>query len=170
MVEAAAFVIFPLCLAIAAFSDLLTMTIPNRASLILAASFLLLAPVLGLSLSAIGMHLLGAAIVFSICFALFAANVMGGGDAKLLSAAALWFGFGQPLLVFVVNVGFIGGLITLLILALRGSSNTILATGLPVPNSLLLAKKIPYGLAIAIGGFLAYPSSPLLLAALERLH
>lgn len=170
MVEAAAFVIFPLCLAIAAFSDLFTMTIPNRVSLILGGSFFALAPFLGLSLTAIGMHCLAAAIVFSVCFALFAANVMGGGDAKLLAAAALWFGFDQVLLIFVVYVGYIGGLLTLLILMLRGSSNTILAMGLPVPNSILLAKKIPYGLAIAIGGFLAYPSSPLLLAALERLR
>lgn len=170
MTEAAVFLIFPFCLATAAFSDLFTMTIPNRVSLVLVISFLILAPFLGLSLPAVGMHLLGAAIVFSICFALFAANVMGGGDAKLLSAAALWFGFGQALLIFVVYVGYIGGLLTLLILMLRGSSNTILAMGLPVPSSLLLAKKIPYGLAIAIGGFLAYPSSPLLLAALERLQ
>lgn len=170
MAEAAVFLIFPLCLAIAALSDLFTMTIPNRVSLILAASFLLLAPLLGLSMPTIGMHLLCAAIVFSICFALFAANVMGGGDAKLLSAAALWFGFDQALLIFVVYVGYIGGLLTLLILMLRASSSTILAMGLPVPSSLLLAKKIPYGLAIAVGGFLAYPSSPLLLAALERSH
>jgi prepilin peptidase CpaA len=41
--------------------------------------------------------------------------------------------------------------------------------GLPVPNSIILAKKIPYGIAIAIGGFLAYPSSPLFVAALEGL-
>jgi len=51
----------------------------------------------------------------------------------------------------------------------RAQSNTILAIGLPVPNSVLLAKKIPYGIAIAIGGFMAFPSSPLFLAALESL-
>jgi prepilin peptidase CpaA len=32
-----------------------------------------------------------------------------------------------------------------------------------------MAKKIPYGIAIAIGGFLAFPSSPLFVAALEGL-
>ncbi|PDS80782.1 prepilin peptidase [Rhizobium sp. L43] len=169
MIAAAVFLILPLCLAMAAFSDLFTMTIPNRISVILIASFLVLAPFSGLGLEMIGMHLAGAAIVFSTCFALFAFNVMGGGDAKLLSATALWFGLNESLVFLMTDVAMIGGLITLLILLVRAQSNTILAIGLPVPNSVLLAKKIPYGIAIAIGGFMAFPSSPLFLAALESL-
>ena len=169
MIAAAVFLILPLCLAMAAFSDLFTMTIPNRISVILTASFLVLAPFSGLGLEMIGMHLAGAAIVFSACFALFAFNVMGGGDAKLLSATALWFGLNESLLFLMTDVAAIGGLITLLILLVRTQSNTILAIGLPVPNSVLLAKKIPYGIAIAIGGFMAFPSSPLFIAALESL-
>jgi len=153
----------------AAFSDLFTMTIPNRISLILTASFLVLAPLSGLGLEAIGMHVAAAAIVFSACFALFAFNVMGGGDAKLLSATALWFGLNQSLAFLMTDVAMIGGLVTLLILMVRAQSNTILAIGLPVPNSVLFAKKIPYGIAIAIGGFMAFPSSPLFLTTLESL-
>jgi len=153
----------------AAFSDLFTMTIPNRVSLILAVSFLVLAPLSGLAIQTIGMHLAAAAIVFSACFALFALHVMGGGDAKLLSATALWFGLNQSLLFLMTDVAMIGGLITLLILMARAQSDTILAFGLPVPNSILIAKKIPYGIAIAIGGFMAFPSSPLFIAALESL-
>jgi prepilin peptidase CpaA len=45
----------------------------------------------------------------------------------------------------------------------------ITAVGLRVPKSILYAKKIPYGIAIAIGGFMAFPSSPLLIAAMEGL-
>ncbi|QWW67994.1 prepilin peptidase [Rhizobium sp. WYJ-E13] len=169
MIAAAVFVILPLCLAMAAFSDLFTMTIPNRISLILITSFAVIAPLSGMNWDAIGMNLAAAAIIFCACFALFALNVMGGGDAKLLSATALWFGFNQSLLFFVANVGLIGGFLTLLILLVRSQSNTILAIGLPIPNSLLLAKKIPYGIAVAIGGFLTFPSSPLFVAALESL-
>ncbi|MFS8144015.1 prepilin peptidase [Rhizobium sp. BR 249] len=169
MIAAAVFVILPLCLAMAAFSDLFTMTIPNRISLILIASFFVLAPLSGLGLQAIGMHLAAGAVVFTACFALFAFNVMGGGDAKLLSATAFWFGLNESLLFLMIDVAIIGGFITLLILLVRARSNTILAIGLPVPNSVLLAKKIPYGIAIAIGGFMAFPSSPLFLAALESL-
>ncbi len=165
MLEAAVLFIFPLCMSIAAISDLLTMTIPNRVSLALAVSFLVLAPIFGLSLAEIGMHVVGAAIVFLACFVLFALNVMGGGDAKLLAAAALWFGFDSSLLEFLVYIAFIGGVVTVLIVLLRAQSSTIMAIGLPVPNSLLVAKKIPYGIAIAIGGILAFPSSPVLIAA-----
>ncbi|GAA3056597.1 prepilin peptidase [Rhizobium viscosum] len=169
MIAAAVFVTLPLCLAMAAFSDLFTMTIPNRISLILIASFVIIAPLSGLGWEIIGMHFAGAAIVFCACFALFAVNVMGGGDAKLLSAAALWFGFNQSLLLLVADIGLIGGVLTLLILLVRSQANTILAIGLPLPTSVLLAKKIPYGIAIAIGGFMAFPSSPLFIAALESL-
>ncbi|MBY5749507.1 peptidase [Rhizobium leguminosarum bv. viciae] len=169
MIAAAVFLILPLCLAMAAFSDLFTMTIPNRISVILIASFLVLAPFSGLGLEMIGMHLAGVAIVFSACFALFAFNVMGGGDAKLMSATALWFGLNESLLFLMTDIAMIGGLITLLILLIRAQSDTILAIGLPVPNSVLLAKKIPYGIAIAIGGFMAFPSSPLFITALESL-
>lgn len=165
MLEAATLLIFPLCMSIAAISDLLTMTIPNRVSLALAISFLVLAPVFGLSFAEIGMHFVGAGAVFFACFALFALNVMGGGDAKLLAAATLWFGFDTSLLEFLVYVAFIGGVLTVLIVLLRSQSNIILAMGLPLPNSLVIAKKIPYGVAIAIGGVLAFPSSPLLIAA-----
>jgi len=167
LLEAAVLLIFPLCMSIAAISDLLTMTIPNRVSLALAVSFLVLAPVFGFSFAEIGMHFAGAGIVFFACFALFALNVMGGGDAKLLAAAALWFGFDSSLMEFLVYVAFIGGVVTVLIVLLRSQSSIIMAIGLPVPNSLMVAKKIPYGIAIAIGGILAFPSSPLLIAATQ---
>lgn len=169
MIVAAILVILPLCLAIAAFSDLFTMTIPNRTSVILIAAFLVLAPFAGVPPPVIGMHLAGALCVLVVCFALFAMNIMGGGDAKLLAATSLWFGLNASLFEFLVYVGVIGGVATLLILMIRAQANVILAVGLPIPSSILLAKKIPYGIAIAIGGFMAFPSSPLFLAALEGL-
>ncbi|MBB3542410.1 MULTISPECIES: prepilin peptidase [unclassified Rhizobium] len=169
MISAVVFVIFPLCLAIAAFSDLFTMTIPNRASVILAVTFLGVATATGMPFIVLGTHLVAAFAVLAVCFVLFALNIMGGGDAKLLAAAALWFGFGPALIEFLVYVGVFGGIITLLILLIRTQAHVILAVGLPVPSSILLAKKIPYGIAIAAGGFIAFPSSPIFVAALEGL-
>ena len=169
MIAAFVFVVFPLCLAMAAASDLLTMTIHNRVSLLMAAAFLILAPLAGRPIAASAMSLLAALIVFAVCFALFASNIMGGGDAKLLSATALWFGFTQSQLLFVSAVGLFGGVLTFAILLMRTQSNTILAMGLPLPNSLILAKKIPYGIAIAAGGFVAFPSSPIFMTTLEAL-
>ncbi|WP_234186946.1 prepilin peptidase [Shinella sp. NM-101] len=166
MTDAVIFVVFPLCVAIAACSDFLTMTIPNRVSAILLASFLIVAPFVGLGLIDIAVHLAAGLIVFSACFALFAFNVMGGGDAKLLTASAVWFGLTFSLVEFLVYVSFLGGVLTLAILSLRAHTNTILASGLPVPDSLVMAKKVPYGIAIGVAAFMAYPSSPLMLAAL----
>ncbi|WP_460929342.1 A24 family peptidase [Shinella zoogloeoides] len=166
MTQAIIFVVFPLCLAVAACSDFLTMLIPNRVSAILLASFFIVAPLVGLGMTEVAMHLAAGAIVFSACFALFAFNVMGGGDAKLLTASAVWFGLTFSLVEFLVYVSFLGGVLTLAILSLRAHTNSILASGLPVPDSLVMAKKIPYGIAIGVGAFMAYPSSPLMLAAL----
>ncbi len=166
MVQAAIFIIFPLCLAVAAVSDLLTMTIPNRVSAILLASFLIVAPLAGLSVQEIILHVMAGLVVFSVCFSLFAMNAMGGGDAKLMTAAAVWFGWNQALLLFVVYVGFIGGAVTLLVLMIRSRADTALAIGIRLPESLCSAKKIPYGIAIGIAGFLAFPNSPLMQAAL----
>lgn len=107
--------------------------------------------------------------VFAVCFGLFAVNVMGGGDAKLLTASAVWFRLTPSLTAFLLYVAIFGGLLTLAILMLRRQENTILASGIPVPQLLLTAKKIPYGVAIALGGFAAYPASPLMEAAFARL-
>ncbi|MQW90223.1 A24 family peptidase [Sinorhizobium saheli] len=169
MIEAAILVVFPLCLAIAALSDLLTMTIPNRVSAILLGAFIIVAPLAGFGIEQIGWHLAAAAAVFAVCFCLFATNVMGGGDAKLLTASAIWFGLNASLATFLVYVSVFGGLLTLLVLLLRSQENAILASGIPVPRLLLTAKKVPYGIAIALGGFAAYPSSPLMEVAFARL-
>lgn len=170
MLIAAILIIFPLCMAVTAFSDTLSMTIPNRVSVILVASFLLIAPFAGLAWPVIGMHLLAGLAVFAACFALFAMNVMGGGDAKVLTAAAVWFGLGTNLVVFLVTVSMIGGLLTIGFLMMRAREDVLLATRIPLPAHFLdRTAGIPYGIAIGIAGFLCYPQSPLMLFALERL-
>jgi prepilin peptidase CpaA len=170
MVAAAIFLILPLCLALAAFTDLFTMTIPNRIPVILLGSFLVIAPFTGMEWSAIGLSLVAGFAVLSVCFTLFAFNVMGGGDAKLLTAAAVWFGFNQSLLFFLVTVGYLGGALTLVILLLRWQSNSVLAAALPIPNSLLMAKKVPYGIAIGAAGLLTFGEAPILQGAISSLY
>ena len=161
MIVAVIFFILPIGLALAALTDLFTMTIPNRIPAVLLAAFLVLAPFSGLAWPDIGLSLVAGLVVFAGCFGLFAFNVMGGGDAKLLTAAVVWFGFNHSLLVFLVAVSLIGGLLTIAILIIRSQSNSVLAMGIPLPASLTTAKKIPYGIAIAIAGFLTYDQSPI---------
>ena len=156
----------PLCLAWAAVSDLLTMKIPNRVSAALLIAFIVLAPLAGLEWSQVGMSLVAGLIVFAVGFLLFAVNVMGGGDVKLLTASAVWFGFNHSLLAYLVGVGYAGGVVTIVFLLLRASANSVTAIGIPLPASVVAAKKIPYGIAIAIAGLLTYAQSPLYLLAL----
>lgn len=152
---------FPVSLVLAAISDFFTMTIPNRISIAVFLAFLLLAPLVGFNWAYIGMSLVAGLVVFAICFGLFALNVMGGGDAKLLTASALWFGFNYSLLSFLATVCLVGGLVTLFFLVFRWQSSTVLSLGIRLPASLVTAKKIPYGIAIAIGGFLTFEQAPI---------
>lgn len=169
MENAAILIVFPLCLAFAAMSDLLTMAIPNRVSAILLVAFVAIAVLSGFGWQQIGLHFAAGAMVFGVCFVLFALGIMGGGDAKLLTACAVWFGFNMSLVSFLIYVSLFGGLVTVAILLLRTQGDRIMATGIPVPHLLFTAKKIPYGIAIALGGYAAYPSSPLMAAAFPQL-
>lgn len=161
MTVAAILVIFPMCMAMAAFSDLLTMTIPNRLSIVLIVSFIAIAPLTGMAWQDFALHLGAGAMVFAACFALFALGVMGGGDAKILTGSAVWFGFNESLLAYLVYVSIFGGFLSLVIIILRANHNLLLVSRVPLPQTMLHAKKIPYGIAIGTAAFLAFPSSPL---------
>ncbi len=100
--------LFPGAMASAAFIDLFTMTIPNRLSLALAASFFFLAPLVGLGWDDIGLHVALALGALAVTFALFSAGWIGGGDAKLFAATCLWLG-PESLLVYAVYAGLLGG-------------------------------------------------------------
>jgi prepilin peptidase CpaA len=166
MIPAAIMVIFPLCMAMAACSDLLTMTIPNRLSVVLIASFIAIAPFAGLSLHDFLMHLGAGGAVFAVCFALFAFGIMGGGDAKILTASAIWFGLNDSLVVYLLWVSVFGGVLSVIILMMRAQHDLILVYGIPVPETMLHKKKVPYGIAIGGAAFVAYPSAPLVQSAL----
>lgn len=168
MVEAAIFVILPLCLAMAAFSDILTMTIPNRVSVILAVSFFVVAPLSGMDIATLGWSVAAALIVFTGCFALFALNVMGGGDAKILSAASLWYGFNIDLVAFLGFTGIYGGFLALIVLMIRANQNTLLVSPVPIPMHFFKDRAgIPYGVAIGVAAFSTYPDSRIFVAALN---
>jgi prepilin peptidase CpaA len=167
MLDAAIFVVFPLLMAVAAFSDMFSMTIPNRISIILFLSFLVIAPFAGLGLVDIGWHVAISLVVLLVCFSLFALNVMGGGDAKLLAASAVWFGYNIDLLVYLATVGIYGGMLTLVVLILRANQQVLMALPLPIPLHFFNSKKgVPYAIAIGLAGLTCYPDSVLMRIAL----
>lgn len=159
LIDAIRLLLFPALMAFAASSDLLTMTISNRLSLLLASSFFLLALITGMSFGIIGMHLAAGALVLAVCFGFFAMGWIGGGDAKLAAATALWFGF-EHLMDYMISAALLGGALTVLLLQFRK---------LPLPVALecqpwiqrLHAKGggVPYGIALAGAALAIYPKT-----------
>ena len=89
MLQFAALIFFPLLMAWAAMSDMLTMTISNRISIALVILFVVMAFASGLSWTAMGYHLSCGLLVLLITFTMFALGWIGGGDAKLAAATAV---------------------------------------------------------------------------------
>jgi prepilin peptidase CpaA len=170
MLIAAILVIFPFAMANAAVSDLMSMTISNRISIILVAAFLVLAPLTGMPLTEIGLHVAAMLIVLTVSFALFAAGAMGGGDAKLMSATALWFGLSMNLAIYFIAASFLGGILTLMILKFRSSNVTVYTGSVDFLHRMADPKeKIPYGIALGTAGLLLYPETPLMVWAIGQL-
>ena len=170
MLEALIFVVFPFCMVFAAVSDTLSMTIANRVPLLLLAVFAVVAPLTGMDWAAYGWHFAAGAVVLVATFGLFALGGMGGGDAKLLAATAVWMGFNLQLIEYLVVSAFFGGLLTMAILAYRGSALAVYTGQNMFLRNFANAKGgIPYGIALGVGGLITYPGSPLMMWALGRL-
>jgi len=138
--------LFPAMMALAASSDLLTMTISNRLSLILLGGFFVL-------------DLSAGCVVLIAAFGLFARGIIGGGDAKLAAAAALWLGF-DHLLPYLILASLLGGALSVGLIWFRMT---------PMPEWLArhawierLHQKgggVPYGVALAAAALAVYPDT-----------
>jgi prepilin peptidase CpaA len=159
LTDALRLLLFPSLMAFAASSDLFTMTISNRVTLILMGSFVGLALFNGMSLHDMLMHAGAAIAVLSVTFTFFARGWIGGGDAKLAAATALWFGF-DHLLDYVLYASLLGGVLTLVVIRFRL---------IPLPSMLAdqewaqrlhrLDGGVPYGIALAAAALLIYPDT-----------
>jgi prepilin peptidase CpaA len=165
MLQAMTLLIFPALMIFAAFSDLFTMMISNIVSLILVVGFFALAALFGLSKEDIGMHAACGLVVLALTFFLFTRNWIGGGDAKLASATALWLGF-EHIVDYSLYAALMGGALTVAILIVRRW---------PLP-AFLRAREwivrlhdrgngVPYGIALALAGLLLYPETAVWVSA-----
>jgi prepilin peptidase CpaA len=151
--------LFPALMAFAAASDLFTMTISNRVSLLLVAGFAVLAIGGGMGSQELLSHVGAGAAVLVVAFTCFALGWVGGGDAKLAAATGLWFGFAH-LMDYLIYASLFGGALTLFLLQFRQW---------PLPAALgsqpwlmkLHHKEtgIPYGIALALGALMVYPET-----------
>ena len=158
--DVARLILFPALMAFAASSDLLTMTISNRVSLILIGGFLMLAGISGMGMVEILGHIGAGALVLLVAFGFFTRGSIGGGDAKLAAATALWLGF-DYLLPYLLYASLFGGALTLLLVQFRMA---------PLPPALArhewlerLHRReagVPYGIALAAAALAIYPDTP----------
>ena len=159
LIDAARLMIFPTVMAFAASSDFFTMTISNRISLILVAGFVALAVGTGMPYADMLNHAGAGGLVLAVTFTFFLCGWIGGGDAKLAAATALWLGF-DHLLAYLIYASLFGGLLTFLLLQVRA---------LPLPRFLSgqawaerLHRKdcgVPYGIALAAAALAVYPDT-----------
>jgi prepilin peptidase CpaA len=151
--------VFPAAMAIAAAMDIVSMTIPNRISLALVAGFILVSLLVPMPWITLAVHVGVALLVLLVGFALFAFGFLGGGDAKLLAASALWFGW-PDIGSFLVYTALFGGVLAVVLVSVRR---------MPLPAKLAridfvsrlhdVNEGAPYGVAIAAAGLLVYAQS-----------
>jgi prepilin peptidase CpaA len=157
--DAIRLMLFPALMAFAACSDLLTMTISNRVSLALVAGFFVLAMVIGMNPALILSHIGAAAAVLAVAFGFFARGWIGGGDAKLAAATALWLGFDQ-LMPYLLYASLLGGLLSIVLLSVRVMPLPSLLSGQSWAERLRHPDSgVPYGIALAAAALIVYPDT-----------
>ena len=159
---AVAFLLFVFAMLYAAVSDVTTYKIRNNIVLTLLLAYLALAPIVGFTVHEIGRSFAVAGIVLLCTFALFAAGLIGGGDAKLAAVTALWLGADHTL-AYLLLLALVGGVFAIVVSLWRMR---------PLPEQLarrawitrLHARgetaKLPYGVAITLAALCVLPSTP----------
>ena len=136
----------------AAWSDLRDYKIPNRICIAIAALYPAHILALG-KLDIVPGALVVATVVFALGFAFIALRIAGGGDVKLMTAAALWAGQDQ-IIEFLFVTALAGGVLAAS-LAIRAWRENAVCTpdgSLVLRISAIRDTKVPYGAAIAGGG------------------
>ena len=145
----------------AAAYDVLTLTIPNWISLALLALFPVLAMVAGLGWHDLAWHVAFGIIALAVGIAAFATGIVGGGDAKLFAAVALYMG-PRGIAPYVFDVAIAGGVLAMLFLVLHQPRIEEWTRRSPILAQIISrGMAIPYGVAIVAGGLIAFPSSHL---------
>lgn len=166
MLNSIALLFFPLCMVLAAISDLTTMRISNKLVLLLTGGFLIVALLANLTMQEFAIHVATGLAVLIVAFTFFAMGWIGGGDAKLAAATAMWMGI-PFVLPYIVYAGLMGGALTLALLSVRRFPLPMQLTSVPWIEKLHHPQTgIPYGIALAAAGLTTYSSSGIFAALL----
>jgi prepilin peptidase CpaA len=155
--------ICPALLIVAALKDVTTYTITNWISLALIIGFFPAALALGLPWPSLGLHVGIGVAALVVGMVLFALGWIGGGDAKVFAATALWLGWPASATLLLATA-LAGGALAALLLAMRSMLlRPYVSAGPPWLSRLAEpGESVPYGLAICIGGLIAFPTSALM--------
>jgi len=155
--------IFPVLVIVAGLRDAATYTIPNWISVALAVAFPFAAVALDLPMHTILVQLGVGALALVAGIAMYSVKWIGGGDAKLFAAAALWIGWPSTVL-FLGMTGVAGGVLAVTLLGLRSAMVRPFMPAGPGWFARLVepGQKVPYGMAIAAGALMAFPHAALL--------
>lgn len=152
-------IVFPLLVLTAAAKDLGSYLIPNWISLALAAAFV---PAAGAAWAAgvpaaellVCVGVGAAALVAGVV--MFALRWIGGGDAKLMAACALWLG-PAGLAPFLMWTALAGGVLTLTLITVRRHGVSFVGGGEGWVSRLMHPQgDVPYGVAICVGALAAF--------------
>ncbi|WP_406856160.1 prepilin peptidase [Alsobacter sp. KACC 23698] len=159
--------LFPALMAYAACSDLLSMRISNRVSLLLFAGFIVMGLAVGLPWETWLMHFAAGGLVLLITFGMFAAGWIGGGDAKLAAVTAMWMGWGSLLIEYGAIASLFGGALTLALLNFRNFPLPYFARWPWLLHLHHHKTGVPYGIALAAAGLAVYPNSQIWMQSLS---
>jgi prepilin peptidase CpaA len=151
--------LLPLLMMIAGIGDFLTYKIPNWLTGLIAVSFIPMALLTAMPLETVALHVAAGVGLLIVGFGLFAGGLVGGGDAKLMAAAGLWFGWPASMF-FLAYTALAGGVLAIAVALwaatqvdqeMRGHSWIARWRG--------IKPDVPYGVALAVGAILAMPNS-----------
>lgn len=125
--------------------------LPTRVVLAIGALFAVDAGLMRLSAHGWLMHGALALGVFAVCALLFAAGMLGGGDAKLAAVIFLWIGptLSLPALILISVIGTLVSCVSIATRRLGGPQSSTPRRVLALFSS---RRGVPYGVALALGG------------------
>ena len=159
MLEYGLLLFFPFLMIYAAASDLFSMTISNKVSLLLISGFMVFAFLMGFGLNAILWHWAAFGLILGCGFVLFSLGVMGGGDVKLAASTALWFGW-EHLMEYLVLTSILGAVLTLLFVMGRAQFIPKFVAEIGWVARLYRSNQVPNGIALGAAALMVYPDTP----------
>jgi prepilin peptidase CpaA len=155
----AAMSMFAFTMVQAGISDLTSYKIRNGLMLAFLLAYAFLVPFSDLAMYEIGWSAAVAAGVLVCVFIFFALGWIGGGDAKLATVTALWFGADHTP-AYLLYMALFGGAFTLAVLKFRSLPLPALLQNRPWIDRLHTdGSGVPYGVAMAAAGLVVFPQT-----------